>query len=63
MVFIHRPGADDMTLDERLKHISLRGNIKIVVVTQRDKNTIPIAGLIAWNIDPNRLINKQKLHI
>lgn len=61
MVFIHRPGADSMTLAQRLNHIGLRGNIKMVIVLLRDENTIPIAGIIAWTIDPNKLINKQKV--
>lgn len=61
MVFIHTPGADKMSLIERIKYIALRGSIKSVIVTQRDMNTIPTGGLIAWTFDPNRIINKQRI--
>lgn len=48
MIFIHKPGADGMDLSQRLRHISLHGTIRIVLVTHRDKNTIPTGALIAW---------------
>lgn len=55
MIFIHRPGADNMTLNDRIKHIALRGRIQLVLKLASEK------AIIAWYYDPNKLLNKQKI--
>lgn len=59
MIFVHEPGADNMTFFQRISHICQYGIIKFCIVTQRDAHTIPIAGIIAWYFDPNKPINQQ----
>lgn len=59
MITFHKPGADNMTLSQKLRHISLQGQIRIVLVTHRDENTIPTGAMIAWYANPNSLLNKQ----
>lgn len=54
MIFIHKPGADNMTLNERIKHISLYGQIRLVLSLGNDK------AIITWYYDPTKPLNQQR---
>lgn len=59
MIFIHKPGADNMTLAERIDHIRLHGEVRSVLVLTIDKSTIPTGAIIAWYEDINNPLNQQ----
>lgn len=48
-ITIHRPGADNMTLIERINHISLHGTIRVVCLTHKSATNELTGALIAWN--------------
>lgn len=47
-ITIHKPGADNMSLKQRLDHISLHGEIRTVLITHNSPTNQPIGGIIAW---------------